>query len=863
MTISPAKANPPGSVDYTSAKSAVLVVDDTPSNLLALSAVLSPLGVRVVQAPSGAEALELVRQEEFAVVLLDVQMPGMDGFEVATRIRLTDNGRELPIIFLTALHRDEAFVRRGYAVGAADYLTKPFDPEVLRARVRAFVDLFRQREGVRRTQMAVRTRERDEAMRRAVVFERIATAALETTDLSEFLRELLQIMLSVSEVADSAAILLREGNELHVRASVVASQEQTDERVTVRIGEGFAGRIAASRRPLEISERNDDGAQSELIKNVLRSPGAKALFGVPLLSEGQVLGVAHVGSTRESAFTERDKRLVVAIAERAAWAVSKHQERARVHQIVNAAPALIAIFRGPEQTIELANPTFARFFGEAAAGSYRSQELTIHPSVAQALKSVQDTGDPVFIPELPIEARDPDHDTRFINLSVQPLVGVSGVRDNVLVFAVDVTAEVRARRTIEAHQGERARLLERERAARQQAEMANRSKDEFLATISHELRTPLNAVIGWTARARAKAPPPELDRALAIIERNAQSQARIIEDMLDLSRIISGRLRLEIRPIALREPVLGAVEAVRPAAEAKGVALDVDIADMPAINADPDRLQQVIWNLLSNAIKFTPRGGHVWVRVVRELEKVSISVVDTGQGMDPQFLPFVFEPFRQADGSTTRRHGGLGLGLAIVRQLVQAHGGVARARSTGPGNGSTFEVELPLQPIAAVLPVEQLELEASTAFELAESHRLRLDGLKIMVVDDEEDARALLVEVLGERGAQVNSAGSVAQALAQFSVFRPDVLVSDIGMPEADGYSLVRQLRRLPAREGGNTPAIALTAYARAEDVDRAFEAGFQRHLAKPVDAERLIALIAAVAGTDRSASPHADDRPH
>ena len=843
-------------MDPSSAKSGVLIVDDTPSNLLALSAVLSPLGVRVVQAQSGAEALERVREEEFAVVLLDVQMPGMDGFEVATRIRATDNGRELPIIFLTALHHDEAFVRRGYAVGAADYLTKPFDAEVLRARVRAFVDLFRQREAVRRAQMAVRTRERDEAMRRAVVFERIATAALETTDLGEFLRELLQIMLSVSEVADSATILLREGNELHVRASVVASQEQTDERVSVRIGEGFAGRIAASRKPLEISDRGDDGAQSELlIKRVRRSPGAKALFGVPLLSEGQVLGVAHVGSTRESAFTERDKRLVVAIAERAAWAVSKHQERARVHQIVNAAPALIAIFRGPEQTIELANPTFARFFGAPSTGSFRSQELTIHPSVARALASVQQTGDPIFIPELPIQAHEEGLDTRFINLSVQPLVGMTGARDNVLVFAVDVTAEVRARRTIEAHQSERTRLLERERAARQQAELANRSKDEFLATISHELRTPLNAVIGWTARARAKA-PPELDRALAIIERNAQSQARIIEDMLDLSRIISGRLRLEIRPIALREPVLGAVEAVRPAAEAKGVALDVDLIDMPPINADPDRLQQVIWNLLSNAIKFTPRGGHVWVRVVREVDKVSIMVVDTGQGMDPQFLPFVFEPFRQADGSTTRRHGGLGLGLAIVRQLVQAHGGVARARSTGTGNGSTFEVELPLQPIAAALPVEQLELEASTAFELSDLNRIRLDGMKIMVVDDEEDARALLVEVLSERGAQVVSADSVAQALTQFEKFRPDVLVSDIGMPEADGYSLVRQLRRLPAREGGGTPAIALTAYARAEDVERAFEAGFQRHLAKPVDAERLISLIAGLRTTAPAPGP-------
>ncbi|MDB4985608.1 MAG: hypothetical protein JWN04_786, partial [Myxococcaceae bacterium] len=607
------------------------------------------------------------------------------------------------------------------------------------------------------------------------------------------------------------------------------------------IGQGFAGLIAATRQPMELSDAVD---QRELLAEVITARDAKALFGVPLLSEGQVLGVAHVGSSGASAFPEQDKRLLVAIAERAAWAVSKHQERARVHDIVNAAPALIAIFRGPERAIELANPTFSRFFGTPYADSSRGHVETLHPSIASALESVHQSGDPVFIPELSIQIGD---DIHFINLSAQPLVGTTGVRDNVMVFAVDVTAEVRARRQIEAHQFERARLLERERTARQQAETANRSKDEFLATISHELRTPLNAVIGWTARARAKA-PPELDRALQIIERNAQSQARIIEDMLDLSRIISGRLRLEIRPTVVREPVLGALEAVRPAAEAKGVTLEVEVADMPPMHADPDRLQQVIWNLLSNAIKFTPRGGHVSVRVRRDDEKVCIRVVDTGQGMDPQFLPFVFEPFRQADGSTTRRHGGLGLGLSIVRQLVQAHGGVVRAMSAGPGFGSTFEVDLPVTPLMPTPPAEQLELDASAALEFAELRGARLDGLKIMVVDDEEDARSLLVEVLGERGARVTAAESVAQALALFGTFAPDILVSDIGMPEADGYSLIRAVRRFAPGDGGNTPAIALTAYARAEDVERAFEAGFQRHLAKPVNAERLITLIATLA---------------
>jgi CheY-like chemotaxis protein len=317
--------------------------------------------------------------------------------------------------------------------------------------------------------------------------------------------------------------------------------------------------------------------------------------------------------------------------------------------------------------------------------------------------------------------------------------------------------------------------------------------------------------------------------------------------MLDLSRVISGRLRLEIRPISLRDPVQGAVEAVRPAAEAKGVTVEVDIFEGAPLNADPDRLQQVIWNLLSNAIKFTPRGGRVWVRARHEADKVTIQVIDTGEGLDPQFLPFVFEPFRQADGSTTRRHGGLGLGLAIVRQLVQAHGGVARVKSAGIGCGATFEVELPLKNPEASPPEAAHDSDPSGVFGPIDLPDTRLDGLKIMVVDDEEDARALLVEVLGERGARVCTAESVAHALAQFSVFMPDVLVSDIGMPEADGYALIRQVRRLDASSGGHIPAIALTAYARTQDVERALEAGFQRHLAKPVDAERLIALVAAL----------------
>ncbi len=828
----------------------VLLVDDTPSNLLALSAVLSPLGVRLVEAQSGPEALDRIREEAFAVVLLDVQMPEMDGFEVATRMRETENGRELPIIFLTALHRNETFARRGYAVGAADYVTKPFDPDVLRARVKAFVDLFQQRETVRRTQVAERTRERDDAMRRVVAFERIATATLETMDLPGLLRELLHIFLGAADAVDTAAILLRKGDELQLQAAVGPRNEKIEESFSVRMGEGFAGRIADTQKPMEITEA---APQPLLINPWLRARGTKALFGVPLMNDGQVLGVAHVGSATLSSFTERDKRLFLTVAERAAWAVTKHQERSRLHAMLNTAPALIAIFRGREHVGEFVNPTFEDFFQEEGVVGKPLASTRIDPGFTTLLECVYSGSAPLSEREFAIQMRrgpEATIETKFINLTVQPLHGPTGAVDSVLLFAVDVTTEVRARRLVEAHQAERAQLLERERAARHEAELANRAKDEFLATVSHELRTPLNAVLGWTARARAKAKTPELDRALAIIERNALSQARIIEDMLDLSRIISGKLRLEVRPACIEEPVYGAVEAVRPAAEAKEVELVVEVDDASQISTDPDRLQQIVWNLLSNAIKFTPSGGRVSLHALREGETLVIRVSDSGQGIEAEFLPYVFEPFRQADGSTTRRHGGLGLGLAIVKQLVQAHGGSVQATSDGIGTGSTFSVRLPIRhaPLTRSAPPPLIDSAPPKPCFIAPS-TARLEKLKILVVDDEQDARALLVEVLSEQGAIVSSAESMVEALEEIERLVPDVLVSDIGMPNGDGYMLIRKVRQLTEAQGGKTPAIALTAYARAEDVAQALAAGFQKHVTKPVDANRLVSLIASLGG--------------
>jgi PAS domain S-box-containing protein len=384
---------------------------------------------------------------------------------------------------------------------------------------------------------------------------------------------------------------------------------------------------------------------------------------------------------------------------------------------------------------------------------------------------------------------------------------------------------------------------------RAEAELANRSKDDFLATVSHELRTPLNAILGWTVTLRSRKPPDYIDRALVIIERNARTQAKLIDDVLDVSRIISGKLALNLGPTNVPNAVTAAIETVTPAAAAKGITIHSDLTDDSLrITADADRMQQIVWNLLSNAVKFTPKGGHVYVRVYQEGSDVCISVRDTGEGIRSAVLPLIFEPFQQADPSTTRRHGGLGLGLAIVKQLVSAHGGSVDALSGGEGKGATFVIRLPARSSAPAVN-RMARSTPPVQPEAALDGGPRLDGLRLLIVDDEHDARALLGEILREQGAEVHAAASATEALEKFSAVRPDVIVSDIGMPEADGYALIRKIRALPPEAGGRTPAIALTAYARAEDAQKAFVAGYQMHVTKPVEPTQLATVVANLSG--------------
>jgi signal transduction histidine kinase/CheY-like chemotaxis protein len=420
----------------------------------------------------------------------------------------------------------------------------------------------------------------------------------------------------------------------------------------------------------------------------------------------------------------------------------------------------------------------------------------------------------------------------------------------VMTMVSAVKSALRARR----HQYDVRERLEAERRALLEAEEANRTKDEFLATLSHELRTPLTAILGWARMlSGGQLDGASTARALATIERNAQAQSQLIEDILDVSRVITGKLRLEVQPVNLAAVIESAINAVLPAADAKGIRLQ-RVLDTGAsmVSGDPARLQQVIWNLLSNAIKFTPKDGRVQVKLERVNSHVEINVTDDGQGISPDILPYIFERFRQADSSTTRAHGGLGLGLAIVRHLVEMHGGTVRAESRGEGQGATFNIKLPLVVMRSfdtrrASDAERVHPTASA--DVPFDCPSELEGLRLLVVDDEADTRTLLKAVLERCGASVVAVASAGEALAALKETRPDVLISDLGMPGEDGYTLIKKVRALSPEDGGQTPSAALTAYARVEDRMKVLRAGFQIHIPKPVEPAELITVVANLAG--------------
>jgi signal transduction histidine kinase len=514
--------------------------------------------------------------------------------------------------------------------------------------------------------------------------------------------------------------------------------------------------------------------------------------------------------------------------------------------VFDQAPGFLAVTRGPDHVFELANPAYRRLVGgrDVVGKSVREALPEVEPHFIALLERALVTGEPFVGSNVPVTLADAAGVLKqvFVDFVYQPLHGRDGRPSGVLTSGYDVTARVHAERERERVQTEaeteRAALLDAERSARAQAERATALMDQFLATVSHELRTPLSAILGWTQLLRSGSLGREKqERALATVERNAQVQAHVVDDLLDVSRILSGKLQVDRELTDLAGAVAAAVDTVRPTAQAKGVHLDIDIdAAETTVSGDSARLQQVVWNLLSNAVKFTPAGGRVSLRVARARGLVEVSVTDTGIGIAPHFLPHVFDRFRQADAGSARRRGGLGLGLSIVHHVVEAHGGTVEAFSDGPDQGSTFVVRIPsARALAFPTPMPPAPSTVS------------LRGMKILVVDDEEDTREFVRNLLEQNAASVTVATSAADAMASLERDTPDLLLSDIGMPDEDGLSLIRRVRALPGDRGGRVPAVALTAYARSEDRTRAMLAGFQNHVPKPVVPNELLAVLAAL----------------
>jgi PAS domain S-box-containing protein len=580
---------------------------------------------------------------------------------------------------------------------------------------------------------------------------------------------------------------------------------------------------------------NKQGLSQPYEKEYIRKDGTRVPILIGLVALEEPYNQQEVAfyldlSTQKAAL--RDLQLVES---------TLRQREEQLRLITNALPVQIS-YIDAEQRYRFNNRKYEEWFGIPATEIYGKhiQELlgeSTYQSILHHVEAVL-SGEKVNY-ELLLQHRDGSN--HFMNVSYIPQFNQQEQVEGFVVLIQDITERKQAEQ-------EREQLLEREQVARAEAEAANRIKDEFLATLSHELRTPLNAILGWTQLLKSrKFDGATTNKAMDTIDRNGRALSQLIEDILDVSRIIRGKLCLNTQPLNLTTVIQAAIDSVLPAADAKEITIELQFEDsVGMVVADANRLQQIIWNLLVNAVKFTPKRGKVEVKLRRINSRVEIRVTDTGMGIDPEFLPYLYERFRQADSSTTRSHGGLGLGLAIVRHLVELHGGTVAAESEGIGKGASFIVNLPMKAVA----IPSTSPEPKPSLLDIQQHPLPiLEGLRVLVVDDEVDARQLLSTILGEYGAEVIAVASTQAAISALPQFSPHILVSDIGMPDEDGYTLIRRVRNLPPDQGGRIPAVALTAYARAEDRTKALLAGFQLHIPKPVDPTELAAVVANLAG--------------
>jgi PAS domain S-box-containing protein len=871
MAATTASAETPGPVPDDE-RVDILIVDDRPDKILSLEVVLESLGQNLVKATSGKEALRYLLQQDFAVILLDVHMPEMDGFETAAMIRQRKNSEKTPIIFVTAVSDLETHVTRGYSLGAVDYIRTPIEPEILRAKVAVFVDLFRKNLQVKRQAEALR--EIQEREHKRLLAD--ATDRLETETRRNRFFTLAVDMLAIA------------GFDLHFKQLNPTWRETlgfTDEELKERPLVEFVHEEDRAAVSGQLEQVKQGAHRTYFESRVLRRDAEARWLGwtaVPFPQEGLIYLFARDITDRKRAEEER----VQLILEQSARAAAEAAERraAFLADLSSVLSASLDLRTTLSRMAHVAVPRIADWcLLDVLADDGQLQRLEVvgpddaPAAIQQALRSTppqaagQGLHAAVIAKVEPILVRDPraegmerlaegpeqldalrhlaPRSAMVVPLSMRGrtlavltlLSAASGRRYGPSDLGL---AEEMSRRA--AFAIENAWLYKESQEARRSAEAANRAKDEFLATLSHELRTPLSPILGWTLMLRSGSlDTAATTRALEVIERNVRAQTQLIEDLLDVSRIVTGKLRLDVQVLPeLATVVEAGIESVRPSAEARGLHLDVVLdRTVGPVRGDADRLQQVVWNLLSNAVKFTPREGRVRVELAGEGGSAQIVVTDSGKGIGPEFLPYVFDRFRQADSSSTRMHGGLGLGLAIVRHLVELHGGTVEARSGGDGQGSTFVVNLPL--LEATEPVAPSEDAAVESGDPA----AQLAGLKILVVDDEADMRDFLTVSLSRHGARVASAGSASEALAAVDTLVPDVLISDIGMPDEDGYSLIRKLRTRDAAHGGRVPAAALTAYAMGEDGARALAAGFQMHLAKPINPTLLATAVAALAG--------------
>ncbi|MEP6849239.1 MAG: response regulator [Acidobacteriota bacterium] len=739
----------------------VLVVDDRPENLLAMESTLTGLGSNLVFVTSARQALRYLLTDDVALILLDVQMPGVNGFELAELIRQREHTQNTPIIFISATSVDEQYVFKGYSLGAVDYLTKPFEPEILKSKVAFFITLFKQNQEIKRQ--------------------------------SQLLEE-----------ANARLDGLNEDLELRVR-NRTAELEEMNRKLSFE----FATRnMSETRLALEHTVTRELAAADsikeaapEILEAFCRYLGAEMSALWLLDDTGTNVACCHIEVSGPS--SPEIERLI-----------GESKDRCFTKGV--SLPGHVWERNSPFwqiDSVEGENFPRAKYFVTAGLRSAIGMPIKMGDEFLGVIE---------FFAHSPIP-----EEQELLNM-------FDAIGSEIGQFI--------HRKRVEA---ERENLLLQEMALRQQAEKASRLKDEFLATVSHELRTPLNSILGWgQILQRGMLSADKTQTALDTIFRNAKAQSQLIDDLLDMSRLITGNFPLDLAPTEVRSIVEAAVEIVRPNADAKSIMVIPNFrSDVSKITCDAERLQQMVWNLLVNAIKFTPVGGTVEVLVDRNDREIEIMVRDNGDGIAPEFLPHVFDRFRQGDSSSTRAHRGLGLGLAIVTNLAERHSGRVTVASEGLGKGSAFTIVLPLTLSESERNETRVEVSAGDPPQIYEDP-LALAGIKILIVDDDTDASQMLSFALQSSGAETRTSSSVSEAFDSLAEWIPNALLTDINMPGEDGYALIRKLRALSSKVTASIPAIALTAMARPEDGDLALSSGFQLHIPKPVNIEDLTEAV-------------------